>query len=134
MRFLLLHTFKFSCLIADIVNHPNILRLAFLLLFLVFVLPAVSLAAPPGSTASVPSGFTETSYGSGLSLPTAMDIAPDGRIFVTEQGGNLRIIKNGSTLSTPFLTVNTEANGERGLLGVALDPSFASNNFVYVYY
>ena len=63
-----------------------------------------------------------------------MEIAPDGRIFVCQQGGSLRVIKNGALLSTPFLTVSVDASGERGLLGVAFDPNFASNNFVYVYY
>src|SRR5690349_14729830 len=60
--------------------------------------------------------------------------APDGRLFVCEQAGRLRVIKNGVLLSTPFLTVPVDASGERGLLGVAFDPSFSSNHFVYVYY
>ena len=83
--------------------------------------------------ATLPPGFTETSI-SGLSNPTAMELAPDGRIFVCEQGGALRVIKNGVLLSTPFLTVSVDPNGERGLLGIAFDPNFASNNFLYVYY
>ena len=56
----------------------------------------------------VPSGFTETLVASGLASPTAMQFAPDGRLFVAEQGGRLRVIKNGTLLSTPFLTVNGE--------------------------
>jgi glucose/arabinose dehydrogenase len=63
-----------------------------------------------------------------------MVLAPDGRIFVCQQGGALRVIKNGVLLSTPFLTVPVDANGERGLLGVALDPNFSSNQLVYIYY
>src|SRR6185503_12450835 len=42
--------------------------------------------------------------------------------------------KNGALLPTPFLTVTVNSSGERGLLGVAFDPQFASNGFVYVYY
>ena len=83
--------------------------------------------------ATLPAGFTETTI-SGLSNPTAMEIAPDGRIFVCQQGGSLRVIKNGALLSTPFLTLSVDANGERGLLGIAFDPNFAGNNFIYVYY
>lgn len=71
---------------------------------------------------------------SGLSSPTAMEIAPDGRVFVCEQGGALRVVKNGALLSTPFLTVSTDAAGERGLLGIAFDPAFASNGHLYLYY
>src|SRR6185436_1757897 len=85
------------------------------------------------NAATLPPGFTETSI-SGLNNPTAMEIAPDGRIFVCQQGGSLRVIKNGVLLSTPFLTLSVDQNGERGLLGIAFDPNFASNNFLYVYY
>src|ERR1700716_3125635 len=83
--------------------------------------------------ATLPSGFLETQI-NGLSSPTAMDFAPDGRLFVCLQGGNLRVIKNGVLLSTPFLTLTVDSSGERGLLGIAFDPNFATNNFVYVYY
>ena len=46
----------------------------------------------------------------------------------------LRVIKNGQLLSTPFVTLNVDSQGERGLLGVAFDPSFATNGYVYVYH
>jgi uncharacterized protein (TIGR03437 family) len=83
--------------------------------------------------ATLPAGFTETQIG-GLSGATAFEIAPDGRVFVCLQGGELRVIKNGALLPTPFLTVTVDSTGERGLLGVAFDPNFQINNFVYVYY
>jgi glucose/arabinose dehydrogenase len=84
--------------------------------------------------ATVAPGFSETLVASGLSSPTAMKFAPDGRLFVAEQGGRLRVIKAGVLLPTPFLTVTVSSVGERGLLGVAFDPQFATNHFVYVYY
>src|ERR1043166_2650862 len=83
--------------------------------------------------ASLPAGFSETSI-PGLTNPTAMEIAPDGRVFVCEQGGTLRVIKNGVLLSTPFISLSVDPNGERGLLGIAFDPNFSSTNFLYVYY
>ena len=86
------------------------------------------------AAATLPAGFTETQIASGLSRPTAMQFAPDGRLFVCLQGGQLRVIKNNALLPTPFLTVNTDSTGERGLLGIAFDPNFAQNQFVYVYY
>ncbi|MEK6333338.1 MAG: PQQ-dependent sugar dehydrogenase [Acidobacteriota bacterium] len=70
----------------------------------------------------------------GLSSPTAMEFAPDGRLFVCLQGGQLRVIKNGSLLATPFVSLTVDSAGERGLLGVTFDPNFPVNNFVYVYY
>ena len=94
---------------------------------------ALALAAP-SQGATLPTGFAETQVATGLAAPTAMSFSPDGRLFVTEQGGRLRVIKNGALLATPFLTVNVNAVGERGLLGVAFDPNFAFNQFVYVYY
>jgi glucose/arabinose dehydrogenase len=63
-----------------------------------------------------------------------MSFAPDGRLFVCEQGGKLRVIKNGALLATPFVTLSVNSSGERGLLGVAFDPDFATNGFVYIYY
>lgn len=83
--------------------------------------------------ATLPTGFTETAI-SGLSNPTAMAIAPDGRIFICQQGGSLRVIKNGALLPNPFVTLSVDPSGERGLLGIAFDPNFASNNFIYLYY
>lgn len=84
--------------------------------------------------ATVPTGFADSVVAAGLTNPTAMALAPDGRIFVCEQGGKLRVIKNGVLLATPFLTVTVDSNGERGLLGIAFDPNFVSNQLVYVYY
>ncbi|HEY9421917.1 MAG TPA: PA14 domain-containing protein, partial [Thermoanaerobaculia bacterium] len=92
------------------------------------------LATTPLAAATLPTGFTEQLVASGLSSPTAMALAPDGRLFVTQQGGQLRVVKNGSLLPTPFLTVAVNSSGERGLLGVAFDPDFATNQYVYVYY
>ena len=48
--------------------------------------------------ATVPSGFTDSLVAGGLTNPTAMAVAPDGRIFVCEQAGTLRVIKNGVLL------------------------------------
>lgn len=84
--------------------------------------------------ATLPTGFTESRVGGGLSSPTAMALAPDGRIFVCLQGGQVRVIKNGALLPTPFLSLSVDSNGERGLLGIAFDPNFIGNGYVYVYY
>ena len=97
---------------------------------------AIALASPlPAAAATVlPTGFTDTEWVSGLNRPYQMEFAPDGRLFVSQQGGKLRVIKNGALLSTPFVTVPVDATGDRGLIGIAFDPNFSSNRFVYVYY
>ncbi|HEV2845274.1 MAG TPA: PQQ-dependent sugar dehydrogenase, partial [Thermoanaerobaculia bacterium] len=92
------------------------------------------LAVSPLAAATLPSGFTEQLVANGLNNPTAMALAPDGRVFVALQGGQLRVIKNGSLLPTPFVTLTVSSAGERGLLGVTFDPDFATNQYVYVYY
>ena len=76
----------------------------------VFVAIVVSVSA---SAATLPAGFTETSVG-GLSSPTAMAVSPDGRIFVCQQGGKLRVIKNGALLSTSFVTLTVDQSGSGG--------------------
>ena len=101
-------------------------------LCLVFLLIIAGVQVANGAT--VPTGFADSVVAAGLNNPTAMALAPDGRIFVCQQGGALRVIKNGVLLPTPFLTVTVDSSGERGLLGIAFDPNFVSNQLVYVYY
>lgn len=117
--------------------QPQWKPVAWGMLMLALLTAGVSRLARPAvvySAATPPSGFVDEQIVSGLSSPSAMAIAPDGRIFVCEQGGALRVIKNGALLSTPFLTVPVSFQGERGLLGLAFDPGFESNQYVYVYY
>jgi glucose/arabinose dehydrogenase len=84
--------------------------------------------------ANLPAGFSQTLLAANLANPTAMELAPDGRIFITEQNGTLRVVKNGTLLATPFVSLNVNVSGERGLLGIAFDPNFNVNHFVYLYY
>jgi glucose/arabinose dehydrogenase len=63
-----------------------------------------------------------------------MAFAPDGRLFVTEQSGRVRVVRDGAPLATPFLTLPVDATVERGLLGVAFAPDFETSGHVYVYY
>ena len=79
--------------------------------------------------------FNNVPVASGIPNPTAMAFAPDGRLFVCQQTGQLRVITSaGALLPDPFVTLTVNSAGERGLLGVAFDPNFASNQWVYVYY
>lgn len=94
--------------------------------------------ATPGSgtigPVRLPPGFVMEKIVGGLTGATALAVSPDGRIFVCEQTGALRIIKNGQLLPAPFVTLSVDSHWERGLIGVALDPSFTSSGFVYVTY
>lgn len=99
----------------------------------VVVVASAWLAVQHASAAELPVGFAETRIAQGLD-PTALAIAPDGRLFLAEKNGSLRIIKDDVLLSAPFARLSVDNTGEQGLLGVALDPAFASNGFVYVVY
>ena len=101
--------------------------------FLISVLCS-TLWSPVMKAQVYPAGFAQQSLGNGLLVQTASAFAPDGRIFVTEQTGRIRIIKNGAPLATAFATLTVDATGERGLLGIAIDPDYLTNKFIYVYH
>lgn len=84
--------------------------------------------------ATLPPGFSDAAVAVGLTRPVAVDVAADGRVFVTEQAGTVRVIKNGALLPAPFVELNVNSTGERGVDGIALDPQFHLNGYVYVYY
>jgi glucose/arabinose dehydrogenase len=71
----------------------------------------------------------------GLNVPWELEVAPDGRLFFTERSGALRVIEGGKLLNEPVMTFmdGLYQQAEAGLLGLALDPNFAKNHFMYVY-
>lgn len=88
-----------------------------------------------GGNVTLPAGFTRTTFATiSNSFFAAAAFAPDGRLFVLDLLGAVRVIRNGVPLATPFVTIPVLSGGERGLLGIAFDPNFATNNFVYLYY
>lgn len=70
----------------------------------------------------------------GLEAPWAVDFAPDGRIFITERPGRVRIVREGRLETAPWASLPVAHVSEAGLLGLALSPSFAQDRFVYVAY
>ena len=92
-------------------------------------------ANPARGAATLPPNFARSQVVGGLAEPTAMEFAPDGRLFVAEQRGTLRVVEAGGKLAT-FLNISGGVNsaGERGLLGVTVDPGFSTNHYVYLYY
>lgn len=102
------------------------------ILWVLFSVNVISAQEAPATT--LPTQFKESLVAGNIVNPTAMEFAPDGRLFVAQQQGDLRVIKNGVLLATSFLHVNVNSSGERGLLGVTFDPNFATNQYVYIYY
>jgi glucose/arabinose dehydrogenase len=112
--------------------HKDLTRISGLLQKSVFTLFLVASACYLNAQ-TFPSNFAGVQLATGLD-PVGMDLAPDGRIFLTEKNGKVRIVKNGSLLANPFVTISVDNSNERGLLGIVLDPDFANNRYVYVYY
>jgi glucose/arabinose dehydrogenase len=100
--------------------------------------------ATPLAAAAVPNGFRDERVAGGIDLPaqhqlgipTGMAFLPDGRILVTEKAGKLRLVKNNLVVALPAidLTAQVSADGDGGLIGVAVDPDFATNGAVYLTY
>jgi putative heme-binding domain-containing protein len=83
---------------------------------------------------SLPSGFEAQVVATGFTGATAMEVAPDGRIFVCEQPGTLRVVKAGKLLPDPVLRVPVDSAWERGLIGVTLLPDFPKSPNIFVCY
>lgn len=100
---------------------------------------AIQSASPAAAAGTYANGFSEQVITDQLSVPTGMRFAPDGRIFVIEKGAfdrpvaDIKVIKNGQV--STFATIpNVASDNERGLLGLVLDPDFATNRYVYIAY
>ena len=94
---------------------------------------------------TIPAGFVKTNVITGLQYPVHFDVSADQRYFITQKGGNssgscangkiLVYSNSGALLSTFYdLTDSVQCDFERGLLGLALDPGFSTNHYVYAYY
>lgn len=113
---------------------PILKRLLRALLTLVILLPIFSAPRP---AVALPSGFTDVYLGE-VHKPTAMAFTPDGRLILTQEEGEVRIYQDGIVQWPPALKLYDIhpicINYERGLLGVAVDPDFVTNHYIYLYY
>jgi len=96
---------------------------------------AVPAATATAVAARVPAGFTQHTVVPRLSSGTDMAFAPDGRLFITLKSGVVRYLRTNGTVGTLLdFSQKVDATGERGLLGVAVDPRFATNHHLYLVY
>ena len=100
-----------------------------------WVIAIALIGIPAAARAAVPAGFQDTLVAT-VAAPTALAFTPDGRLLITTQTGRLLVYDDGVLLATPALDLGPRlcTNSERGLLGVAVDPAFASNRFIYLFY
>ena len=92
--------------------------------------------APEAGAATYPTGFEEQTIVSGLSRPTTVAWAPDGRMFVAEKNGALKVVAAGGSTAGLVADYATRVNhySDRGLLGLAVDSQFAQNGYLYLLY
>ncbi|GAA2669331.1 PA14 domain-containing protein [Actinoplanes palleronii] len=96
---------------------------------------ATTLLVTPAQAAPPADFQTSLVIGGDLDEPSGFEFAPDGRIFILERSGTIKIFKNGHLLATPFAELPSEPTGDRGLIGIAFDPDFGvANHYVYFYY
>ncbi|WP_155373835.1 PQQ-dependent sugar dehydrogenase [Catellatospora vulcania] len=98
------------------------------------VLAAVSAAAPLPAHAGPPAEFDKTVLTADLEEPTAFRFTHDGAILIAEKKGTIRLYAHGELHDEPVLSLPTASTDERGLLGLELDPDFATNKWFYVAY
>jgi glucose/arabinose dehydrogenase len=93
------------------------------------------IASASAGAVTTPPGFTAAPIITGLQQPTAMVFAPDGRLFVLEKAGAVRVWSSRAGLApAPLLEVPSCTDSEMGLTGVTIDPDFARNGFLYLYH
>ncbi len=106
--------------------------------------PSLGSQQPPSSTDTLSDtnqeqSLTEDDFAietiaQSLDTPWAIAFAPDGRIFVTERPGRVRVIEDGVLRDEPWATIAVKEGGESGLMGIAIDPDFTQNKYVYLAY
>lgn len=102
----------------------------------VLMLLIVTLSTKPAQSAPVlPADFSDIRIAQ-VNAPTALAFTPDNRLLITTQAGAIHVYTNGNLIAAAALDLSAKlcANGERGLLGIAVDPAFATNSYIYVYY
>lgn len=114
---------------------PRVLRslIAGMVVFVANCVPPPDEAGDGVETLASALAMQKTLVASGLTSPRAMALAPDGRVFIAEHARVL-VVKSGVLLPTPFVSTSVDPEGKGGLMGITLDPSFASNKYVYLYY
>ncbi len=111
-------------------------RLGVLALPAILALSLAFASAPAGAAPTLPAGFQDELVASGVTSPTDLAFTPDGRLLIAAAPGRVRVVKDGTLLSGSALDISAKvcSDGERGLMAVAVDPSFVTNRFVYLYY
>jgi glucose/arabinose dehydrogenase len=121
------------------INTSQLFRVWMMLAAVILAVILVALLCPlkANAVATLPSGFQQGVVISGLSEPTNVEFSKDGRVFVAEKSGLIKVFDSLSdTTPTTFADLRTKVHNfwDRGLLGLALDPGYPTKPYVYVLY
>lgn len=97
-------------------------------------LPLLLLSLAVLEPVALPPDFGRVDVAGNLKFPQSMRIAPDGRIFLGNHAGDVIVVKDGKALATPFVHVKTWTGYRENMTGLALDPDFAGNGYLYLYH
>ena len=102
----------------------------------IILLLTLLVRSAPAAAQDVLHGFVDEPVVTGLTVPVAFTTLPDGRILVAEKAGVVRVVRDGRLLPDAFIDLRAKVNDywDRGLLGIAADPAFAQNGYVYLFY
>lgn len=120
--------------------QPRLFRLPLLCLWLALLLTVATISVAAAQPAAPSVAISLTPRATGLNSPVDLAATPqagDSRLFIVEQSGRIRIMRNsGSLLRRPFLDIQdrVSSGSERGLLGLAFHPDYAANGYFYVNY
>src|SRR5262245_60603229 len=106
----------------------RVLAAAFGLVTLCFAAVAQAQSPPPDTS------FQKVVLDASVNQPTELAVAPDGRVFFLDRTGRVRVWRPASQTTTTALTLSVDITGNHGLLALTLDPGFATNHWVYLYY
>jgi cytochrome c len=95
---------------------------------------AVAFAAPAAAQAPPDSYFQKIVLDANVNQPTELSVAPDGRVFFLDRTGKIRVYRPASQTTITSGTFSVDVTGNHGMLALALDPGFATNHWLYVYY
>ena len=101
-------------------------------LFFIWILLLTPIAVPTGE--NLPPGAVIEDVSPPIEALTFFEQAPDGRIFLIQKTGEVRVIISGTLQPNPVITFDVDRVGEKGLTGIALDPDFNNNHYIYVKY
>ena len=114
----------------------RVLTLGLLLLLSASSAGSVIRAPAARAATSLPPGFVIEPVVSGLDLPTAISFTNDGRMFIAQKNGVIRVFRDGALLPTPFIDLSADVNSfrDRGLVGMTTHPEFPQTPYLYVLY